>query len=148
MSAETSDHKQRGRPFKPGQSGNPAGRPRGAGLPGQVRAAIAARADDILAALLEKATAGDVQAARVLLDRITPPLKAESLPTPVPGLADAATLTKAAESILQAVAIGEVSPDTGTGLVNALATLAKLKELDDIEARLRALEAKHAQGTK
>ncbi len=52
-----------GRPFEPGQSGNPAGRPkRGQSLPEQLRKQIDRRAPEIIDGLLSKAERGDTRA--------------------------------------------------------------------------------------
>lgn len=139
------DVKQAGGRFRKGQSGNPKGRPPGSGLAGELRRAIATDAPDILAALIEQAKAGDVQAARVLLDRILPSLKPESAPVHVPGLADAGSLAERAESVLQAVGAGDVPPDVAAALVAAVGALARIHELDEIERRIATLEERHAQ---
>ena len=60
--------------FQRGQSGNPAGRPRGAKgkrlqLPSELTS-------DAIAALAEAVAGGDVQAIRLVLDRTIPALKA------------------------------------------------------------------------
>jgi len=102
-------------------------------------------AGDILAALIERAKEGDVQAARALLDRILPSLKPESAPVHVPGLADAGSLAERAESVLQAVGAGDVPPDVAAALVAAVGALARIHELDEIERRIAALEERHAQ---
>lgn len=145
MSADSSRREQRGRPWPKGVSGNPAGRPKGSGLAGELRKAIAVEAGDILAALIERAKAGDVQAARALLDRILPSLKPESAPVHVPGLADAGSLAERAESVLQAVGAGDVPPDVAAALVAAVGALARIHELDEIERRIATLEERHAQ---
>ncbi|MFT4046957.1 MAG: DUF5681 domain-containing protein [Solimonas sp.] len=143
MTTEKSRRKQRkpGRPWPKGTSGNPKGRPKGSGLSGALRAAIADRADGIVDTLVRAALAGDVQAARVLLDRVVPALKAESLPVVLPGM-EAGSLASRAEKALAAAGAGEVSPDVAAALIAAVGALARVKEVDDIEARLRALEAR------
>lgn len=140
MAAETTGRKQRGRPFKPGESGNPAGRPRGSGLSGKLREAIAKDTPQILATLAQQARDGDVQAARLLLDRVLPPLRAESAAVELPAMQDAETHTERAQAALEAAAGGRIPPDVAASLVAAAAQLAKLAELDDMEARIRALE--------
>lgn len=125
--------------FKPGQSGNPKGRPKGSGLAGTLRRAIAEDAAEIIKTLIEQAKSGDVQAARVLLDRIVPALKAEAAAVEVPGLA-AGGLRERAQAVLDAAASGELAPDTAAGLVAAVGTLARVAEIDELEARISALE--------
>lgn len=138
---DRSGRKQAKRPgrFKPGQSGNPKGRPPGSGLAGKLRRAIAADAEDVLAALLKQAKAGDVQAARVLLDRVCPPLKAEAQTVSLPGL-DSDTLTARAEAALAAVAAGELAPDVASALVAAVGALARVHETDELERRIQQIE--------
>ena len=62
--------------WKAGESGNPAGRPPGAGEVAKLRASIAERVPQLLAAMMTKALEGDVGAARLLLERAIAPLKA------------------------------------------------------------------------
>lgn len=60
--------------FKPGQSGNPKGRPRVPTLTEQVRAKLEARADEIVAAYMTALLSSDeklaLQAADAILDRL------------------------------------------------------------------------------
>lgn len=125
--------------FKPGQSGNPNGRPKGSGLAGTLRKAIANDAADIVQTLIEQAKGGDVQAARVLLDRIVPALKAEAQAVEVPGLA-AGGLRERAQAVLDAAATGELAPDTAAGLVAAVGALARVVEINELDVRIAALE--------
>lgn len=86
--------KQNLKPFKPGQSGNPKGRPKKipaidvllAEVLGEEKEGKSA-AQAILIALRAKATKGDVRAAEVLLDRAygkaKQEIKHEGLPDPV-----------------------------------------------------------------
>lgn len=95
--------------FQPGTSGNVNGRPKNSGLAPQIRQAISARAPELIQSLLDQAIEGDVQAAQILLDRICPKLKPESVvAVDVPGDASRLDLTKA---VLGAVLSGDVSID-------------------------------------
>ena len=53
--------------YKPGQSGNPAGRPKGS--VNRQLAELRAAADKVLPLVVEKALAGDAEAQRLILDR-------------------------------------------------------------------------------
>ena len=128
--------------WKPGQSGNPKGRPPGAGEVAKLRAAIAGQVPAILQSLTAAALAGDVQAARLLLERTLPALKpaeqAQALHLPD------GTLTDQGRAVLAAVAAGELAPGQGAALLGAIGTLARVAEVDELARRIEALEGKHA----
>ena len=125
-----------------GVSGNPKGRPPGAGEVAKLRAAIAGEVPAILQSLTAAALAGDVQAARLLLERTLPALKpaeqAQALHLPD------GTLTTQGRAVLAAVAAGELAPGQGAALLGAIGTLARVAEVDELARRIEALEGKHA----
>ena len=88
MVGENSARKQRGRPFQPGQSGNPAGKPKGA----RNRATLAAEAllDGEATALtrkaIELALAGDSTALRLCLERLLPARKERLIEFSLPAI--------------------------------------------------------------
>lgn len=130
-----------GHGWKPGQSGNPKGRKPGTSEVQKLRAAIAAKVPEILNALLAQALEGDVAAARLLLERTVAPLKAVEPPQPLT-LPDG-SLTEQGRAILAAVASAELAPSQGAALLGALGTLARVAEVDELAARVAALESKH-----
>lgn len=73
--AERTAGKQRGRPFRRGESGNPAGRPIGARHKATVaaEALLDGEAERLTRKVLEMALAGDIVAMRLCLERILPP---------------------------------------------------------------------------
>lgn len=127
-------------PFQKGQSGNPKGR-----LPGTItktaglRRQIEASVPGIVEVLTEKALAGDVPAAKLLMERALPPLKAEAPTIQLPGLADQ-ELTTAARAVIAAVGAGTLSPDTGGQLVQALVNAVRLIESAELAERIKVLE--------
>ena len=128
----------------PGQSGNPKGRPRGAGFAGQAREALAGRLPEILKAVADAAAAGDMQACRLVLDRVLPALK--PVEQPLEGMAlPTGSLTQQATDVLAAVARGEIGPTHAGQLIGSIAALAKITETDELRARIEALEAAHAK---
>ena len=124
--------------FKPGQSGNPAGRPKNSGLSAQLRKAIADEAGEILQSVIEQAKSGDIQAAKLLLDRVLPPLKSEAQAVQL-DLASGDLVAKA-NTIIEATGTGELAPDIAAQLIAAVATLAKVAEIDQLQQRLESLE--------
>lgn len=143
---DKSARKQRGsgRPWPKGKSGNPRGRPKGSGQQSQLRAAILEDAPEIIAALALQAKKGDSISARILLDRVLPALRAEVAPVVIEGMGSG-SLTERAERALEAAGGGEVSTEAAGALVGALAALARIREADELERRIAALEAKHEE---
>lgn len=137
----TEPKKKRGS-WKPGQSGNPAGRKPGTGEVAQLRAAISERVPELLAAMMTKALEGDVGAARLLLERAVAPLKGVEQAVLLT-LPDGGTLTAKANAMLCAAATGDIAPGQAAQLIAALGTLAKISEVDDLAARITNLEVKH-----
>lgn len=131
-------------PWPKGTSGNPAGRPRGTSKAQAMRDAIAADVPAILAVLVQQAKAGDVQAARVLLERALPALKPQELPQAV-ALPEGGTLAAQGAAILAAAGAGELAPGQAAALLGAIGTLAKVVELTELEQRIAALEAQHGR---
>ena len=119
--------------WKPGQSGNPKGRPPGTGEVAKMRAANTGNVPAILESLTTAALAGDVQAARLLLERALPPIKPveQSQPLSLPD----GTLTDQGRAVLASVAAGELAPGQG-----AIGTLARVSEVDELARRIEALE--------
>ncbi len=133
--------KTTGKLWQKGQSGNPKGRPKG--VPTKIvelRKAIADDVPGILKRLSEMALLGDVQAARLLLERCIPPLKAieQSIALSLPN----GTLTDQGRAILTAVSNGAIPPTQGSQLITALGTLARVAEIDELTARITILEQK------
>lgn len=125
--------------WKPGQSGNPAGRKPGTGEVAKLRAAIAEHVPAIIERLRQQALDGDVQAARLLLERTVAPLRAME-PAQALTLPDG-TLTEQGRAVLAAVAAGELAPGQGSALLSAIGALARVAELDELVRRIEALEA-------
>ena len=126
--------------WKPGQSGNPKGRPAGSGEVAKLRAAIADRVPELLSKLMAQALEGDTAAARLLLERAIAPLKAAEQPQALT-LPDG-TLTDQGRAVLASVAAGELAPGQGAALLGAIGTLARVVEIDELAQRVAKLEEK------
>ena len=127
--------------WKKGESGNPAGRKPGSDTVSQIRKGIAERVPELLAKLIEQALAGDTGAARLLLERAIPPLKAAEQ-TQALSLPDG-TLTDQGRAVLASVAAGDLAPGQGSQLITAIGSLARVAEIDDLAKRITKLENQH-----
>ena len=102
----------------PGQSANPAGPPKGYSRLAPLRDRIMGRVPEIIDTLIAQALAGDVQASRLLLERVFPALKPEAREVVIDLEADH-TLTEQAKTILLVAARGEIPIDSAAHLLGA-----------------------------
>lgn len=132
--------------FKPGQSGNSSGRPRGSrNLATRLVKALENELPELLEKTVQSALAGDMTAMKLLLERTLPPQKSVTAPVKIPGLKDASGVAEKAEAVIDAISRGVVPPDVGCQLISALGSLGALRELHEVEGRLVALEEQLAR---
>jgi plasmid stability protein len=124
--------------FQKGQSGNPAGRPRGIVTQRRLRESIEADVPEILRAMIEQAKAGDVGAARLLLGVTLAPLKPTDQAVNLPLTGD---LADDGREILKAAGSGDLTPEQAARLLQSLGALARIIETADLLHRVERLEA-------
>ncbi len=128
--------------FSKGRSGNPIGRPRGI----RNKATIAAESllegeiEGICRKAIEEAKRGNIQAIKLVLDRILPPKKEASIFIDLPATKTSSDILEAIHRITQAVSRGELSPTEGDCLTRIIERQAKVIEMNDFEERLKKLE--------
>jgi hypothetical protein len=128
--------------FKPGQSGNPDGRPKGA----RNRATVAAErlldgeADKLTRKAIELAKEGDTTALRLCIERILPARKDRPVSFDMPRIETVADSVKAAAAIASAVADGELTPMEAAELSRVVDGYTRAVETVDLAARLTRLE--------
>jgi hypothetical protein len=128
----------------PGTSLNPAGKAKGTlSEAGRIRAALSGELPQILAAVVQRAKDGDLQAARIILDRVLPPLRAEAAPVSLAGLDGDAPLTERATLVFKAATAGDITVEAASTLITALSGLSRLREADELAARVARLEARY-----
>jgi hypothetical protein len=127
--------------FPKGQSGNPAGRPRGA----RNRATILLEnlmegdAEAIVGKAVDLAKDGDVAALRICMDRLVP-RRANTVAFDLPPLGTATDTVAAAAAIVAAVAAGELTPPEAADLAKVIDIYLRALATAGFEQRLARLE--------
>jgi hypothetical protein len=85
-----------------------------------------------------------MQAARTILERVLPPLKAIEVPAALEPLTG--SLTEQGQRILQGIADGTLTPAQGTQVLGAIAAQAKILEVDELSRRLSQIERRLGVG--
>jgi len=128
--------------FKEGESGNPDGRPKGIKDKRVVlRELLEPHAEGLVQKTVELALSGDTTALRLCLERLIPPIKAREIEISiVDGLSG--TLTEQGQIIIEAMGNGVLTPSDASTMLQALAAQARVIELDELEQRVKRLEAR------
>ena len=93
--------------------------------------------------MVAAAKGGDVQAARLILERILPPVKPIEQCIELAMVGD--TLTDKGKAVLGAISTGELAPGPGSQLIAAIGALATVIELDDLDSRISELKSFNAK---
>ena len=128
--------------FAPGQSGNPAGKPKG--LPDrrtEMKRLMVDGGEAVVKVVIDAALSGSLDACAMVLARIAPPARHEGRRVSF-SFDLSATLTQQAQQVVDAVANGELSVEEGHLLVQCLSNAAGLRAVDEMEQRIRQLEGK------
>lgn len=129
--------------WQPGQSGNPKGRPVGSRNKKNVIAEEFEKdGSEVARVVMNAALEGDMQAANMVLQRLSPPLRARAEKVTFELTPDA-PLHQQANQVLASVAEGAIDPETGKLLIDCIQSVAGIRAVDELEARLQALEEKN-----
>ncbi len=142
MTVAKTAKKQRGKPFAPGQSGNPNGRPAGSRNAATlaIDAMLDGEGETLTRKAIDLAKSGDMQALKLCMDRIVPPRRDRPVTFTLPkieGPSDAAT---AMAAILQAAAEGQLTPIEAGDLAKLLDVYVRTVETNELAKRIEQLE--------
>jgi hypothetical protein len=128
--------------FQKGQSGNPAGRPRGSRnkAPIHMQEMLEEKAEALVNKVVELAMGGNIAALRLCLDRLVPTRKNEPLSCEMPPLARAADAVAAIGGIASAAIAGDVTADEAAKLAKVVSLYVGTLEAHQFEHRLAQLE--------
>jgi len=129
--------------FKPGQSGNPNGRPKGARHKTTlaIEKLLDGEAEDITRKAIERAKEGDMAAIRICLDRLAPPRKDRHILFTLRKMERASDAADASAAIVEAASSGELTPSEAGELMKIVESYARTLQASDFEARLERLES-------
>lgn len=141
MPENTGGMQENGR-FKKGKSGNPRGKPKGAKHKSSLMAEMLfeSEIEAICHHVITQAKEGNMQAAKIILDRLLPPKKDRPINFKLPMIHNAADALKAGRLISHAVGNGEITPLEGESLSKIVEIQAKNIDLFDFGTRLEAIE--------
>lgn len=133
--------------FKKGQSGNPRGKPKGARHNASLMAEKLFEKDIEIVCnqVINQAKDGNLQAAKIILDRLLPPKKDRPINFKLPFIKNIADAVEAGRLICFAVGNGEITPLEGESLSKIVEIQTKNIELFDFEIRLHAIERNMGQ---
>ena len=123
--------------FLPGESGNPSGRPRNESA--EVRKLFAVHSKVVVNVVTNAALSGDLQACKLILERISPPLKAQLAPITV-HLPNDIRMHEMAKIFIKEMAEGSLAPDVAAQMVNTVDHLVRIVAVMTLEDRIEALE--------
>ncbi len=129
--------------FKRGQSGNPNGKPKGAKNKSTLAAEVLLEGslERICRRIEEEAIDGNMQAAKMILERFLPPRKDRIIRLDLPEIKTHEDILCASTLIISAVCKGEISPSEGEALSKTIDLHSKILEATEHESRLQALES-------
>jgi hypothetical protein len=139
---ENTGSKQAETQFKPGRSGNPAGRPKGSrnATTLALETLLDGQANALTQKAIDLALAGDMAALRLCLDRILPPRKDRPLTFEFPEITNAAEAAKTMAAILAAVASGEITPIEASEIGKLVDSYVRAVEATELAERIERLE--------
>jgi len=102
-------------------------------------------AKEVATAIIDAAKKGDLAAARMVLERLAPPVRERAIALTLPETMSIQGIDAAQSVILAAVAEGELLPAEGTALAGIVESRRKAFDTLELEKRITELERHHGK---
>jgi hypothetical protein len=135
--------------WRPGESGNPRGAKRGSRHKASLLAEslLEGETDRLTRRCIYSALKGDMQAMKLCIERLLPPVRSRPISFKLPELHTTSDALSAISSIVEGVSRGQILVDEAQALTDIVGTFVKALEVSALEDRLVALEQASAGAT-
>ena len=117
-----------------------AGSKKASGQAAHYRAMLEPYAEQLIQQVVDLAKGGDMAALQLCFDRLCAPLRPTDRLIKIEGLGSLTELSEKGDLILDHVAIGKITPVEASNLMNAISSLGRIVETDELERRIAELE--------
>jgi len=133
--------------FLPGQSGNPAGRPRGSRNKKtlMLEALLDEESETLMRRVIGLAKMGDDVAMRLVFARMLPPRRDRPVPIELPRIESEADARRASGDVMEALGSGEITPQEAEQVLRVVAGAAVVMQASEMGSRIRWLQEQVAQ---
>jgi Family of unknown function (DUF5681) len=135
-------HAKMSPPWKPGQSGNPAGKPKGTRhrITMAIQELLDGEAETLTRKAIDMAKGGDLVAMRLCLERLHPPIKGRTIKLDLPPINTLGDVLKGHAVIAESMAEGKITPDEAASVAGVLEVKRRTIETIELEQRLTKIE--------
>lgn len=98
--------------------------------------------DSICQKLIELAIGGNIQAIKLVLDRILPPKASRSVEIAIPKIENTNDALQAISNVIHAVGQGELTPSEGEAITKIIQSFTQALQSHEFDQRLSILEQK------
>ena len=142
--------KTNGKPWQPGQSGNPSGRPKGSKNKKPAKSEcvelLESKAPELIEKVIAQALSGDMRAMAICIDRLYPSLKSRDQAVSLEGFR-LGTLVEKGEIVLATLGEGKLTSSEATQLMQSINHQARLIETEELQQRISVLEQRNNMQT-